>query len=67
MEADYNNVAELDQYDDVGIDNENQEELSVNERIEVDRRLAQEDRMRANMQGRRPGAFLDDEFENDEE
>ena len=67
MEADYNQVAQLDQYDDVGIDNEGQEELSVNERNEVDRRLAQEDRMRANMQGRRPGAFMDDEFENDEE
>jgi hypothetical protein len=34
--------------------------------MEVDRRLDQEERLRQNMQGRRPGALLDDEDEEDE-
>ena len=67
MEDDYQARPELDQYDEVGIDDQGeQEELSVNQRMEINRRLDQEERMRANMQGRRAAALMDDEFEDDD-
>ena len=64
MEDDYQAVAELDNYEAQGIDDIlEQNELSHEGRAEVDRRLDQEERLRANMQGRRPGAL----YENDED
>ena len=38
----------------------------MNQRGEINRRLDQEERMRANMQGRRAAALMDDEYEDDE-
>ena len=67
MEDDYQARPELDQYDEVGIDDQDgHEELSMNQRGEINRRLDQEERMRANMQGRRAAALMDDEYEDDE-
>ena len=41
MEDDYNAVPELDNYEDVGIDDLVQDELSAEGRAEVDRKLNQ--------------------------
>ena len=68
MEDDYQARPELDQYDDAGIDdNRDQEELSMNQRLDIDQRLDQQERMRAAMTGRRAAALMDDEYEDDEE
>lgn len=67
MEKDYEARPELDIYEAQGIDDlVGADELSQEGRMEVDRRLDQEERLRQNMQGRRPGALLDDEDEEDE-
>ena len=39
MEQDYRRQDELDQYEDVGIDDDQQDELSMNQRMQVDQRL----------------------------
>lgn len=67
MEADYEARPELDRYDDVGIDDaEGQVELSMHQRMEINRRLEQEERIRANMQGRKAAALMDDEYDEDD-
>jgi DNA replication licensing factor MCM2 len=64
MEADYVAKPEMDAYDGAQIDDDDQQELDFNARAEADRRLNQEDRLRAMAaggQGRRmPGAFAED-------
>lgn len=67
MEDDYRAVPELDNYDDVGIDDQIVDELSAEGRAEVERRLEQEERLRANMQGRRPNALHDNEDDEEDE
>ena len=46
MERDYEARPELDNYEMDGLDEDDQQELSMNERMNVDRRLEQEDRLR---------------------
>jgi hypothetical protein len=66
IEADYEARPELDRYEDRGIDNQIiQNELSLDGRREVEERLEREERFR--MAGRRPGAFIDDEYEEDQD
>jgi hypothetical protein len=48
-----------------GLDEDDQNELSMNQRMNVDKRLEQEDRLR--QLGRRPGALMDEEFDEDDE
>lgn len=67
MDEDYEARPELDNYDGFGIDDQRQQELNINDRLEVDERLDREQRMREAMQGRRAAALMDDEFEDDEE
>ena len=67
MEDDYNAVPELDNYEAQGIDDLVQSELSLEGRAEVDRKLEQEQRLQANMQGRRPGALMDNEDDEEDE
>ena len=42
MEQDYRRQDELDRYEDIGLDDERQEELSMNQRLAVDQRLDQQ-------------------------
>lgn len=42
MEQDYKQQDELDHYEDIGIDDDQQEELSMNQRLMVDKRLDQQ-------------------------
>lgn len=65
MERDYEARPELDRYEMDGIDEDDQQELSMNERMNVDRRLDQEERMR--QLGRRPGALIEEEFDEEDE
>ena len=45
MERDYEANPILDNYEGVGLDEEDQNELSMNQRMQVDQRLDQEDRL----------------------
>jgi DNA replication licensing factor MCM2 len=65
MERDYEARPELDNYEMDGLDEDDQNELSMNQRMNVDKRLEQEDRLR--QLGRRPGALMDEEFDEDDE
>lgn len=65
MEADYEANPVLDNYENVGIDEDDQHELSMNQRMEVDQRLDQQDRLQK--LGRRPGALIDEEYDEDDE
>lgn len=67
MDRDYEKRSELDNYEAAGIDDENQIELDMNARQDVERRLDQEERLRQNMQGRRRPVGFDDELEDDDE
>ena len=67
MEGDYNAVPELDRYDNVGIDDDQQQELSMQGRLDVDRQLERQDRLAQGMQGRRAAAMMDDEYEDDDD
>jgi len=61
MEKDYEAKPELDRYESDGIDDEGDHaELGYQQRRELERQMAQEERMRA-QKGRRAGAFMDDE------
>ena len=66
MEQDYRQQDELDHYEDVGIDDDQQQELSMNERMAVERRLDQRDQIQEMRGERRPGALLDDDEDMDE-
>jgi DNA replication licensing factor MCM2 len=65
MEQDYEERPELDRYEEDGLDDDDQNELSLEGRMQVDKRLDQEARMR--QLGRRPGALMDEEYEEDDE
>jgi DNA replication licensing factor MCM2 len=65
MEKDYEERPELDRYEMDGLDDDDQNELSMGERMQVDKRLDQEERMR--QLGRRPGALMDEEYDEDDE
>lgn len=67
MEDDYKADERLDHYDDIGIDDQLVDELSAEGRAEVEKKLDQEERLRANMQGRRPGALLENEDDEEDE
>lgn len=67
MEDDYKADERLDHYEDVGIDDQLVDELSAEGRAEVEKKLDQEERLRANMQGRRPGALLENEDDEEDE
>lgn len=64
MEQDYRRQDELDHYEGVGIDDDRHDELSMNQRMMVDQRLDQEQRIRE-ATGRRPGALMDGEDDED--
>jgi DNA replication licensing factor MCM2 len=63
--SDYQAKPELDRYEQDGLDDENQEELSYNARRDVNMQLDEEDRLLARSKGRVPGALQDD-FDNNE-
>ena len=65
MEQDYEANPVLDNYEAIGIDEDDQIELSMNQRMQVDQRLEQEERMQR--VGRRPGALMDEEYDEDDE
>ena len=65
MEADYEANPLLDNYEAVGIDEDEQNELSMNQRMQVDERLDKEERLQK--LGRRPGALMEDEYDEDDE
>lgn len=67
MDRDYEHRPELDRYDAQGIDDQLQQELSLDGRAQAEEELNQQDRYRA--AGRRPNAFManDDDFEDEEE
>ena len=66
IEADYLANPHLDRYEERGIDDQIlHNELSAGARAEVEERLERDDRLR--MAGRRPGAFMDDEYEEDQD
>ena len=65
MEKDYEARPELDNYEMDGLDEDDQQELSMNARMNIDNRLEQEDRLR--QLGRRPGALMDEEFDEEDE
>jgi hypothetical protein len=65
MEQDYEERPELDRYDLDQLDDEEQNELSMAGRMQVDEQLNREERM--HQLGRRPGALMDEEDEDDEE
>ena len=71
MEQDYELRPELDVYENDGLDDQmgsqGPRELSMGERAAIDKQLQQEDRIRQQLAGRRAGAFLQDEEEDDEE
>ena len=61
MEQDYQARPELDQFEDVGMDDDDHQELSYGARQEVDRRLNAEDRIKMLAGNRKmPGAFAED-------
>ena len=66
MEKDYQANDELDRYEHVGLDNESQQELSLNARMQADQEMERQERAKLNMAHRRPGAFNDEELEDDE-
>ena len=67
MDRDYEHRPELDRYDARGIDDQLQQELSLDGRAHAEEDLNQQDRYRA--AGRRPNAFManDDDFDDEEE
>ena len=67
MDRDYEHRPELDRYDARGIDDQLQQELSLDGRAHAEEELNQQDRYRA--AGRRPNAFManDDDFDDEEE
>lgn len=67
MEEDYEHRPELDRYEAAGLDDDilAQNELSHEGRLEVERRMDQDERLKQNMKGRRPGALMDED--DDEE
>jgi DNA replication licensing factor MCM2 len=68
MENDYQQRPELDHYEEVGInDDDNMIELDMNQRRDIDMQLDREELQRQAMQGRRPGALIDDEFEDEQD
>jgi DNA replication licensing factor MCM2 len=68
MENDYQQRPELDHYEEAGInDDDNMIELDMNERRDIDMQLDREELQRQAMQGRRPGALIDDEFEDEQD
>jgi hypothetical protein len=68
MENDYQQRPELDHYEDVGLnDDDNMIELDMNQRRDIDMQLDREELQRRAMQGRRPGALIDDEFEDEQD
>lgn len=68
MELDYQANEELDRYELDGIDDDQQLELNLNERMQAERLLNERDR-RTNMQGKRMPAALqmDEEMSDDME
>jgi len=67
MEQDYENRPELDQYELAGIDDEAQNELPMNERMQIDQDLDRQERANQ-LRGRRiPGAFMDEEMEQSDD
>lgn len=67
MDRDYEHRPELDRYDARGIDDQLQQELSLDGRAHAEEDLAQQDRYR--QAGRRPNAFManDDDLDDEEE
>ena len=64
MEQDYREQQELDHYEDVGLDDDQQEELSMNQRMMVDQQLDQDQQIRDRGR-RRPGTLLDGDDDED--
>ena len=70
MERDYQAIPALDNYENVGIDDERQKELSMQERRKVDQMLEAEDRAKLAKKKRLPEAMItefDEEFSEDNE
>jgi DNA replication licensing factor MCM2 len=65
MERDYEARPELDRYDMEGLDEDDQRELSMTGRMQVDQQLNREERMQ--QIGRRPGALMHEEFDDEDE
>lgn len=64
---DYKAKAELDRYENDGIDDDDHDELDYGQRRLIDRELDQEEKARARNKSRMPGAFFDaDEYSEDE-
>lgn len=66
MDRDYQANNELDFYEEAGLDNEEQAELNLVDRMQVDQELERQERAKMYMGKRMPGAFMDDEFDEDE-
>ena len=63
--SDYQAKPELDQYEADGIDDDGEhQQIDYRERMELERKMNQEERMRQ-LKGRRAGAFMDDEEYSD--
>ena len=67
MEQDYEARPELDRYEADGLDDEQQMELSAQGRMAAEVELDERERRQMAMGQRRPRAFLDDEFDDDQD
>jgi DNA replication licensing factor MCM2 len=67
MEQDYEARPELDRYEADGIDDDMQNELSAQGRMAAEIDLDEQDRRQVAMGTRRPRAFMDDEFDDDQD
>ena len=54
-------MPELDQYEQVGMDNEDYGAMNIDERRAAEKELIQNERLRDRTQARAPAAFVDDE------
>jgi len=67
MEKDYQGNEQLDKYENEGLDNDNQNELNIHDRLAVDQELDLQERKKATMGQRRAGALMEDEFGDEDD
>jgi len=67
MEQDYEARPELDMYEADGVDNLEQNELDLQGRMAAEVELDERERRQMQMGQRRPRAFMDDEFDDDQD
>jgi len=67
MERDYEARPELDRYENDGLDNEDQNELDFLGRQAVEQQLNYEEHKGNQRRARIPGAFMDDEYDDDQD